>query len=61
MALLKEVSQWFQVGLKFFESDRTIAKIDSTVKPSDPVFFGVVKWKKRCLIRTKKINQYLTK
>jgi hypothetical protein len=40
MALLKEVSQWFQVGLKFLESDRIIAKIDSTVKPSDPVFWS---------------------
>jgi hypothetical protein len=40
VAFSKEVSQWFQFGLKFLESDRIIAKIDSTVKPSDPVFWS---------------------
>jgi hypothetical protein len=37
MAFSEEVSQWFQVGLKFFESDRIIAKIeylDSAVEPT---------------------------
>jgi len=37
VAFSKEVSQWFQVGLKFLESDRTIVKIDyldSAVEPT---------------------------
>jgi hypothetical protein len=40
VAFSKEVNQWFQVGLKFLESDRIIAKINLTVKPNDPVFWS---------------------